>query len=211
VADGIAALQPLLDGAGIPITLVPGGELAASRALDLTEDELAGLRLGGGEWLLLECPLSVTAVGFETIARALQARGHRILLAHPERSPALHRAPETIDALVAEGMLCSITSGSLLGRFGSTVRQFTLDLIERGLVHNLASDAHDTTRRPPVLTEAIAAGDDELPGLAEHGAWLTVDVPGAILAGGPVPPRPGEPPRRQRRGLLRRRGAGRSR
>ena len=209
VAEGIAALQPVLDAAEIPLRLVAGGELAASRARELPEEELEGLRLGGGEWLLVECPLSVAAVGFDTLVYELQARRHRVLLAHPERSPALHREPERIEMLVDAGALCSITAGSLTGRFGSTVKRFTFDLVERGLVHNVASDAHDVVRRPPGMAAPLEEADGELPGLADHAEWLTVDVPDAILACAPVPPPPGPPPKRRRRGLLRR--AGRSR
>jgi protein-tyrosine phosphatase len=209
VADGIARLQPELDAAGIPLRLVPGGELAASRARELPEDELLGLRLGGGEWLLVECPLSVAAVGFDTLVYELQARGHRILLAHPERSPALHREPERIGMLVDAGALCSVTAGSLTGRFGSTVRRFTYELIEQGLVHSLASDAHDAVRRPPGMLAQIEEADRDLPGLADQAEWLTVDVPHAILSGGPIPPPPGPPPAQRRRGLFRR--VGRSR
>ena len=44
---------------------------------------------------------------------------------------------------MAEGVLTSVTAGSLAGRFGEQVRRFALSLFERGLVHNVASDAHD--------------------------------------------------------------------
>lgn len=209
VADGIARLQPELDAAGIPLKIVRGGELAASRARELPEEELLGLRLGGGEWLLVECPLSVAAIGFDTLVYELQARGHRILLAHPERSPALHREPERIGMLVDAGALCSVTASSLTGRFGSAVKRFAFELIEQGLVHDLASDAHDSARRPPGLREHIEEADRELPGLVDHAEWLTVDVPHAILTSAPIPPPPGPPPRQRRRGLFRR--AGRSR
>ena len=96
----------------------------------------------------------------------LQARGHRIVLAHPERSPALQRDPGKLAALVDAGMLCSITAGSLVGRFGSTVQRFTFDLVQEGLVHNVASDAHDARRRPPGMAEEITQADADLPGLA---------------------------------------------
>src|SRR5690606_9286370 len=54
VHEGVAALQAELDAAGIALRLRTGGEVAISRAAELDEEELAGLRLGGGEWLLAE-------------------------------------------------------------------------------------------------------------------------------------------------------------
>jgi protein-tyrosine phosphatase len=207
VHEGVAALQPRLDEAGVPLRLHTGGELGIARAIELDDEELAALRLGGGEWLLAECPLgAASATGFEPLLHHLQARGHRIVLAHPERSPALQRDPERLRRLVDAGMLTSITAGALAGRFGSTVQAFTFDMVAAGLVHSVASDAHDAVRRPPGLAAAIEEADAELPGLADEAEWLTVEVPGAILRGGPVPPRPGAPPQRRRRGLLRRAG-----
>ena len=204
VRDGVAALQPELDAAGIGLRIHTGGELGITRATELDDAELAALRLGGGEWLLAECPLSsASAAGFEQLLHHLQARGHRIMLAHPERSPALQRDPERLARLVDAGMLSSITAGSLVGRFGSTVQRFTHQIVEAGLVHNVASDAHDAVRRPPGMLAAIEEADADLPGLAAEAEWLTVEVPGAVLHGGPVPPRPGDPPQR-RRGLFRR-------
>ena len=209
VADGVAALQPQLDAAGIPITVRTGGELAVSKAIEMTDEQLEGLRLGGGEWLLAECPLSSSAVGFDSLVQTLMVRGHRIVLAHPERSPIMQRHPEILERLVAAGMLGSITAGSLRGDFGNTVRRFTLDLLERDLVHNIASDAHDTRRRRPGIDGAIEAAEEELPGAGERLEWMTVDVPRAVLDGGPVPPAPGEPPKRRKRGLFRRGGRSR--
>ena len=205
VADGVAALQPQLDAAGIDVRLVTGGEIAASRARELPDEELSALKLARGEWLLVECPLSVAAIGFDQVLYELQARGHRVVLAHPERSPALHRDPDKVEAFVDAGMLASITAGSLTGQFGQTVKRFTLELIERGLVHNLTSDAHDAQRRPPAMAQALEVLADELPGSEEHGRWWTEDVPDAIISGRPVPAAPGPPPQRKRRRRLFRR------
>jgi len=211
VAEGVAALQPRLDEEGIAIRLRTGGELAISRATELDDEELRGLRLGGGEWILAECPLSSAATGFDALLHHLQARGNRILLAHPERSPVLQRDPAKLRAFLDAGMLASITAGSLVGRFGSTVQRFTHDLVEEGLVHNVASDAHDARRRPPGMAGPLREADADLPGLADRTEWMCVDVPRAILDGGPVPRPPGDAPRRRsrHRRLLRRGGRSR--
>jgi tyrosine-protein phosphatase YwqE len=54
-----------------------------------------------------------------------------------------------------------------------------------GLIHNVASDAHDCHQRPPGLSQEMAEA-----GLREQAAWLTEDVPAAILAGREIPPAP---------------------
>ena len=65
-------------------------------------------------------------------------------------------------------------------------------LLERGLAHLIASDAHTASVRAVGLRGAAAAVGDEA--LAR---WLTVEVPGAIVDGGDVPRRPETVPRRR--------------
>ena len=132
IAAAVRAMQARLDAAHVDVRLVTGAEVAAMRALELDDAELKALTLGGGPWLLLECPLSATlAPGFVGIARSLAIRGHRLLLAHPERSPVFLRSPALLDELVEEGMLAQVTSGALSGRYGNTVRTLATALVIR--------------------------------------------------------------------------------
>ena len=189
----------------IALTVRPGAELAFTRIADIPDSELAQLDLGGGGWLLVEPPFTPAVTGLENVIAGLRARGHQVLLAHPERCPAFHRDRDALVRLASSGVACSITAGSLVGRFGREVRRFSLSLVADGLVHNVASDAHDAVRRAPGLAaELHEAGLD---GLRE---WTTEAVPQAILDGQRLPPRPPEAevtPPRERRGArwLRRR------
>jgi protein-tyrosine phosphatase len=199
VARDVPALQRELRAAGIDLEVTTGGELAVSRVGDLADDELRALALGGGPWLLVEPPLASSSLAFEAILHTLQGRGHRVLLAHPERCPAFQREPERLRALVDAGMLCSITAGSLIGHFGSTVERFAHRLVRDGLVHNVASDAHDSVRRAPGLREAVEAA-----GYGDRAGWWCDEVPGALLAGTEVPDPPAglREPEPERQGLL---------
>ncbi|HEX3692036.1 MAG TPA: CpsB/CapC family capsule biosynthesis tyrosine phosphatase [Solirubrobacteraceae bacterium] len=181
----VAELRARLSAEGIAVGIESGAELAMSHVDEVEPGELQRLRLGGGPWLLFEPPFLPIATGIDRAVAQLQERGFRIVLAHPERCPAFQRDPELLRALVADGVLTSITAGSLVGRFGKSVRSFAMRLVAEGLVHNVASDAHDTVRRPP----GVAAELDDA-GLSELAEWLTVAVPSAILAGGEIPPRP---------------------
>jgi protein-tyrosine phosphatase len=193
----VRALQERLDAAGVSIRLLTGGEVSATRAVETGDAELRALSLGGSGWLLLECPLSPTlAPGFTAVARSVARRGHRILLAHPERSPLFLRSPQLLDELVGEGMLAQLTAGSLTGRYGRPARALALDLIARGTAHVVASDGHGEHRPATIARELREAGVD--PAL---GRWLTVGVPDALLAGRPLPDRPA-PARAPRAGAL---------
>lgn len=172
--------------AGLALNVLAGAEIAMTRAADLATEELTALTLGGGPWLLIECPFASVAIGLDTLILELEEQGHRIVLAHPERCPAFHRDPEMLESLVQGGVLTSITAGSLVGRFGGPVKRFALELFEAEMVHNVASDAHDPEQRRPGMAEELRQAG--LGGLVE---WLTDAVPAVLLAGEEsLPPRP---------------------
>jgi protein-tyrosine phosphatase len=203
VAERLEQLRPALAEAEIPLEVLPGGEIAIWRLVDLDDAALRALALGGGPYLLVESPFSPVVGDFEPMVLDLHARGHRVLLAHPERCPAFQRDPARLERLADAGVLVQITAGSMVGAFGSTVRRFTAGLLRDGLAHVVASDAHDAVKRPPGLTAGFAALERELPGIGEQQPWLTEAVPRAILDGTPLPARPPLP---KPAGLLRRLG-----
>ena len=201
----VEALRAELADAGVAIALATGGELAPERAPELGPAEIDAIRLGDGDCVLLECPFVPSGALVELAAERLWAAGLRVLLAHPERSPVFLRRPDALAALVARGALVQLTAGSLRGDFGRTAQGCCHELLDRGLVHVVASDAHDTGARPPELLEPVAAAVQDRglpPALVD---WLARDVPLALLTGERVPARPssGGPRRRRRWSLLR--------
>ena len=199
VAAGLEVLRPALAEADIPLEVLPGGEIAIWKLVDLDATALRGLALGGGPYLLVESPFSPVAGEFEPMVLDLHLRGHRVLLAHPERCPAFQREPARLERLVEAGVLVQITAGSMTGAFGNTVRRFTAQLLREGIAHVVSSDAHDAVKRPPGLTAGFADPGRELAGLEAQREWMTELAPRAILEGAPLPQRPPLP---RRGGLL---------
>ena len=192
----------------LPLRVLPGAEIGWASATDLDDAQLARLSLGSGRRVLLESPYGKKPVDIEAIIAGLAERGFQAVLAHPERCPLFQRDHDRLRRIVAAGALCSITAGSMQGRFGQTVRAFTVEMLRAGLVHDVASDAHDHIHRPPALTGGFGDVKDELPGIERHAPWFTVTSPVAILAGNPIPKAPslGAPsPSRLQRFLGRRR------
>lgn len=195
IADATEELQLALRANGIPLTVLPGAEVALTRAVDLQAEELQALRLGGSPWLLLEAPISVDSPGLEGMIGMVQARGVRVLLAHPERCAAFHSDPELLERLVRAGCLAQLTATALSGMFGRRVQALGRQFLDAGLIHVVSSDAHDTLHRAPGMREQLADA-----GYAPLTDWLTQTVPEALLSGTPVPERPAfEAPKVKRR------------
>ena len=200
VAPRAESLNGELRAAGIAVQVLPAGEVAIANASELDDATLAGLCLGEGRCVLVESPYTEATDMLENDLFNLQLRGFMPLLAHPERSPSFLKDIDRLRALVEHGILCSITAASMSGVFGRTIRRFTLELFREGLVHDVASDAHDTRMRSPDLMKGFRDAADELPGAVEAAPYFVAEAPEAILAG-VVPP---EPPQLSSPGGLRR-------
>lgn len=195
IGPALAALQSHLAQRRIPLLVLPGAEITADGAARLDDVELARLGLGGSRWLLLEPPFT-GPVALEPLVLDLQARAFGVVLAHPERCSGLRLDPTQLGRLLELGALTSVTAASLSGRFGGPVQAFALTLLERGWVHNVASDAHDARRRPPGVDEGLAAARRVLHGIDELRPYLLEELPGALVAGDQPPPPPPAPRRR---------------
>ncbi len=129
------------------------------------------------------------------IFAALIASGMRPIITHPERNALLRRSLADLESWVEQGCIVQVTAQSLLGRFGNSARNTSEVLMNRGLVHTLASDGHDLKYRPPVLRvvyEHVIRSYGE-----DTAARLCVSNPRAILDGAPVEP-VATPPKRRR-------------
>jgi protein-tyrosine phosphatase len=200
IAEGTNAVNERLEQEGVGLRVVPGGEVALSILSQLRPADLAKVTLGSSRSLLVESPYQEATDTVEDTLFSLQVGGYYPILAHPERSPSFMKDPDRLEALVERGVLCSVTAASMAGRFGRTVQRFTRLMFERGLVHDVASDAHDIRKRAPGLSAGFRLLDQQLPGVLSQIDWFTRDAPAALLEDRPLPARPQLDPRR--RGLL---------
>ena len=134
--------------------------------------------LDGFHVMLLEFPHSHVPVGADKFVSWLLARNIRPMIAHPERNKELMRDPRKIEPFVREGCLLQVTADAVAGGFGKLCAQRAREFLERGWVSVLASDAHDTTDRPPRMAPgrdaaAKIVGEDAAQQLT-HGTPLRI-------------------------------------
>jgi protein-tyrosine phosphatase len=108
----------------------------------------------GERIILLEFPHSHIPPGSEDLIRWLAERGVRVLIAHPERNGSVLGNIEKITPLIKMGCLLQITAGALTGVFNEDPRECALELLKRGWVSIIASDAHNIHARCPDLEPA---------------------------------------------------------
>ena len=79
----------------------------------------------------------------------IQVAGLKPIITHPERNALIQRKPELVEQWVSIGCLVQVTAQSYTGGFGTKARKFSEKLLNDGLVHFFASDAHDVQAAPP--------------------------------------------------------------
>ena len=107
------------------------------------------------------------------------------VITHPERNPILQRAPQQILQWVEMGCAVQVTASAITGAWGEMAWQTAQWLFKRDAVHILATDAHDTKRRPPVLSEARDAVAELYGG--DVARALVDENPRAVVNGQPLP------------------------
>jgi protein-tyrosine phosphatase len=182
----VGELNEAARAAGIRCEVLTGGELDLDEARTLDDETLGRFGLGGNpRLLLLEFPYVGWPLDLPDLAFRLHVRGFTLVLAHPERSADVQAEPEKLRPLVDAGVLVQLTAAAVDGRLGRASAAGARALLDAGLAHLIASDAHAPTVRAIGMTAAAESLDDE-----ELARWLTHDVPAALLAGDTIPPRP---------------------
>ncbi len=139
-------------------------------------------------YLLVEFPDLLIAKSTPEVFAQLLHCGMTPVITHPERNFLLHSRMEEMESWIESGCLVQVTAQSLLGRFGVEARNVAHRLMKRGLVHFIASDAHDPEDRTPRLD----LGFNHVAGRygRERAEMLFVTNPRAVLEGEPLPEQP---------------------
>jgi protein-tyrosine phosphatase len=180
IRQAVTELQAQLDGAGIPLKLVSGADnhIVPGFAAELKRGHL--LPIGDSAYVLIEPPHHVVPARLEELFFNILLAGYVPVLTHPERLSWIESKYDVIERLAGRGVWMQITCGSLRGNFGRRPRYWAEKMLSEGLVHILATDAHDMTSRPPDLLEGRIQAE-RLAG-AEEAEHLVVTRPGGILS-----------------------------
>lgn len=148
-------LQQQLDKYEIPLRVLPGADVR------IEDEMIAGLRRGSvlslgdqRKHVLLELPHELY-FPLEGVLDDLRRIGMTGILSHPERNQGLLKQTDAVESLVDMGCLMQVTASSVIGGMGPAAQQMADWMLEEGLVHFLATDAHGSKARRPLMRRAF--------------------------------------------------------
>ncbi|MDE3179750.1 MAG: exopolysaccharide biosynthesis protein [Acidobacteriota bacterium] len=144
--------------------------------------------VNGSQYVLVEFDDHFIPDLMDNVFYEIQLAGFTPILTHPERNAVCRHKLGSVYNWVTRGCLVQVTAQSFTGGFGSEAQQAVERLLDHDMVHVMASDAHDTRHRPPILSRAYGKlAEERGEDLAD---LLFVGNPGAIIDGKPLPPGP---------------------
>lgn len=202
IARAVEGLRHQLREAGIPLQVTTGADIQMIPELVERLGSGAFPTLHGSRYFLFEPPHHSVPARFTESLFDARASGYVPIITHPERLTWLDDAHYGWFVTAArDGAWLQVTAGALTGRFGPRPKYWAERLLDDGVVHLLATDAHAADRRPPLLAEGREAaarwlGADEADRLVnqrpqaviDDAAPATVTPPPAL--GGPACERP---------------------
>jgi protein-tyrosine phosphatase len=176
-------LQAIFDGR---LTLATGCDFHLSfENLQDIRHEATRYTLNQKNYLLVEFADYSIPPSMDQALHQLQLAGLNLVITHPERNPLIRAQPERLFQWLQQGCYAQVTAGSLHGKFGRAAQDAAERWVDRGAVHFLASDAHNTTTRPLKLKETyelVAKRNG-----ADLARALLIENPLAAFEGRPLP------------------------
>jgi protein-tyrosine phosphatase len=182
-------IDRVMEASGGCVNIVPGGEVRYSYEI-FQEAQLpdARIKLNGSSYMLLEFPFHSVPPNIEMTIFQIFNAGITPVIAHPERNKRLQEKPAILADLVERGAFSQIDAGSLMKSFGSEAYHLAKRIIESGMAHFIATDAHHQDRRRPLLSQAAAIAAEM--GGEEYARAMVEDNPRALINDQAIPFQP---------------------
>jgi protein-tyrosine phosphatase len=135
------------------VEIFTGAEIRIGRDLAARIDSRELPLINNNNFILLELPTYVIPPlrELEIIVRGLRNRQISPIFAHPERNVPIMKDLSIMEKLIKCGALFQMTAMSITD---SAMQRSALNMIRKGYIHVVASDAHDARKRPPILSAA---------------------------------------------------------
>ena len=166
---------------GLNVRLYPGAEiLCLPQTVELAREHFLPT-LGNTDYVLCEFYFDTPFAEMDAILDGIAAQGYRVIVAHPERYESIQVDPRGVDLWFRKGFVIQLNKGSILGAFGYRIQKTAEWILNGGLAHVVASDAHSVSRRTTDLEPVRQHLLERYPPM--YVQILTQYNPGRILRG----------------------------
>lgn len=180
IKKSIEVLNNRLTEMGIPVEILQGADVSAMLDVSLLE----GYTINNTNYILIEFPHSHLPKNAKEVLFRMIIKGYYPIITHPERNISVIKNPDLLFELTGAGSLVQITADSLTGAFGADIKECAFYLLKKGAVSFIATDAHSSFQRRPVLSKALKVAE-RIIGKKRATNLVTLN-PQAVLSGKPL-------------------------
>jgi len=166
------------------ITVGRGAEVFVHHAM-AKEMRERNLTLNGTSYVFVEFPEEHVLSSVRDLIYSLMLENYIPIISHPERNRVFTERPDLLYDLIAMGALAQVTGKSVSGGYGAAIQKTAQLFLRHNLVQIIASDAHDTERRPPRLGAAVKDAGEVVG--ADKALAMATAIPLAVLENRPIP------------------------
>lgn len=171
----VAQLNIHMENQCIPVKVMLGADVFALNSPSRLKD----YTINNSRYILLEFPHNYLPSNSKEIIFSLAMQGVCPIITHPERNLAIMKKPDLLLDMLYGNVLVQITAGSLTGEFGRDEQACASYFLQKKAVHFIATDAHSTDLRRPVLSNGLQIAGKIIG--EERAKKLVWDNPGAVL------------------------------
>ena len=176
----VSQLNINLKHQNIPVNVLLGADVFAL----LNPSRLKDYTINNSRYILIEFPHNYLPSNSKEILFALAMQGFCPIITHPERNLAIMKKVDLLLDMLHSNVLVQITAGSLTGEFGRDEQACANYLLRKEAVHFIATDAHSTNFRRPVLSGGLKIAGKIIG--KERAKKLVWDNPEAVLKDQPL-------------------------
>ena len=184
IDDRVSLVRKEMEKSGMTIRLSAGADIRLTYELISCLSRRALPTINGSRYFLLELP-DFLPPHFDEFIFESRIKGYVPIITHPERNHSLLASPRRSEVLREAGALLQLTAMSITGEFSRQIKKYSLQLLKMGCVDFVASDAHSTKRRVPVLSRAYGEVSKMLD--EDAAQRMFVDNPKAVIENRELP------------------------
>mgnify|MGYP003589925868 CR=1 FL=1 len=148
ISRRVSWLNHLLRKEKVPVSIMAGADVSVI----FKPEQVSQYTINDTEYILVEFPHTHLPRHAGEILEQFIDNGLKPIITHPERNPTISGKPQALLELLGDQRYVQITAGSLTGDFGVDAKQCAEHLLRAGVVDVIATDAHSTEHRKPLLS-----------------------------------------------------------